>query len=771
MNILPSQFEIRLTSALNKVTEKIHEIESDEKFRENYLFLDPNLTKSRSFHSVVFDGLLAAYADMTCKLDLDEVPLEPYRQILAMRYQMPASPEDARAELLDDRDQEFDPAPVFAPEFVTIFQDTPPLSVLEVMPLWKEAVTCMADVLESDTSHDIRHRMQMYLKKTTSNFEKNYSQVENALQKNKEARTGPYTIDQLNKLWFRAEELNLSPSALKRLTNDFSRMDKMQENSGEYNSAIKPLMMILNLPWGKRTGQNYSIAETESRMNERHFGMGKIKTVIAEHIAVQRRTGKSSGKILCLDGAPGIGKTSLAETIAHATGRKLVRIALGGVNDVVDIRGHSSTYLNAQSGRIAKAMVEAGVTNPILLLDEIDKVSSRNGNVSEVADALLEALDPEQNKRFKDTFLDIEYDLSEVMFIATSNDKSKIPPALLDRMEVVNLPGYTVAEKLEIAQRHLLPRQREKTGVTESDMTLTQDALRKMIDDYVSEPGVRQLDRLIEKLCRKAAYELETTEALSVKIDSDDLNEYLGKSYADKRRTSHPDAVGVVNGLAVSGGTTGVLLPFEAVSYPGNGFAIRSTGQMGTTMKESIEVVTAWLKANASKYEGLEEAMKNVNLHIDGPDDNKKDGPSAGAALTALCLSVLTNKPLRGDVGMTGKMSLTGRILAIGGTIAKLEGAMKAGLTTVLIPQGNADDLTDASEDIKKTLKIIPVATIDDVLKYAFRESLKRPTLSLNHVAAGTTSDTPLPVPVIPPEPVPAERRLPAPSVPSPSVS
>ncbi len=745
----PSNFDIRLTTALDQLTKAIEQIEITPEFTKHYTCLKPDLTNSRNFHEVILDGLLGAYINMTYKLKVSEVPLEPYRRLLETRYKMTATLEEANSELRDARKRERNAKPVFAPEFVTIFENSPIAAVVEIMPLWKAVITCLGDVTQTEQSFSVTTRMQRYLERTVGHFEKNYVEKEDgSLQKKEDARSGEFASDELNRLMLRAENLEMSPAAMKRLRSDFERMDKMHPQSADYCSAIKPLLMILDLPWNKRTAQTFSIAEAETRMNEKHFGLDKVKRVIAEHIAVQKRTGLPGGKILCLDGAPGIGKTSLAETIAHATGRKLVRVALGGMRDVVDIRGHSSTYINAQAGRIMKAMAEAGTRNPIILLDEIDKLDSKSNNAGEVASALLEALDPEQNKRFKDTFLDIDFDLSEVMFIATSNDKSKIMPALYDRMEMINLPSYSVAEKLEIAQRHLLPRQREKTGISEANMTVTTDTLKLIIDDYVSEPGVRELDRLLEVLCRKSAYKLETGSATSLTIDEKNLSDFLGKPPLGCLKLAPPDSIGMVNGLAVAG-EIGSLLQFEAVAYEGatRGFSVKSTGRMGEVMTESVDVITSWIKANAKNY-GVQN-LDEINIHIDAPECVRKDGPSAGVAMVSVAMSVLTGKKLRGDIAMTGQMSLRGRVLEIGGTIAKLEGAMKAGMTTVLIPMANASDLAEASEDIKKALNIIPVANIDDVLKHVFSEARPK-ALTFDRLSASSVREeqAPLPVPI-----------------------
>jgi ATP-dependent Lon protease len=494
----------------------------------------------------------------------------------------------------------------------------------------------------------------------------------------------------------------------------------MASSSDSYQSRLQPLLTLLDLPWSKRAKLVGNIKETQARMDAKHAGLDKVKDVISEQIAVQMRTGNGNGKILCLDGPPGIGKTSLAHTIAYATGRPIVRFALGGVHDSHEIRGHRSTYVNATPGRIVSAMIEAGVKNPIILLDEIDKVGHTSKNASDMEAALLEVLDPEQNSTFKDTFIDTEIDLSEVLFIATSNDKSQIMPALLNRMEVVDLPAYTSAQKLDIALKHLLPKQMVKNGVSENNLAISSDAIKLMIDKYVREPGVRELERTIEKICRKAALQLESGSTPRVIVHDGNLSDFLGKAHSSSRVLTRENAVGVVNGLGVAG-NTGSVLPFEVIKMPSNGrFSIQRTGQMRDMMKESVDIISSWIRANSEKHGIKPDDLNKLELHVNAIGSMPKDGPSAGTAITSACLSALTGRALRADVAMTGEMTLGGRVRAIGGTLAKLEGAMKDGMTTVLIPKANVDDLSEASDEIRHKLKIIPVETIDEVLEHVF---------------------------------------------------
>ena len=751
----------RLQETLDELSAQIHTAEIRKDFIAAYVAQKPKLT----YTQVVCDSLLEAYIDMTIGLEEDNVPVDPCRMILALRDDKPVSYGAACQYIQDERARQMAtdyPFPTPTPGFITVFGKNPRAEVLDIMPKWKAVVTCLSDALNSDVSRGVQSRAERYSRRASGILDKEYEPHLDGLLKASDKAAGPYNNNELNYLFERAENLELPQPVMKRIKADLKRMDGMQPTSGDYNNAMHPLTVILELPWNKKTKLNYTIRETETRMDEKHAGLTDIKKIIAEHRAVQERTQSQSGKILCFNGPPGIGKTSLAETIAHATGRTLVRVALGGARDVVDIRGHSSTYVGAQAGKIIKGMVDAGVKNPLILLDELDKLGTDSGSNDGVAAALLEVLDPQQNTHFRDTFLGVDFDLSEVMFIATSNDKNKIIPALYDRMEVIDLPAYTAAEKLDIAQKHLLPKQMARAGLTGNDMVLSPDALKQIVDDYVREPGVRVLERLLEKLCRKSAYTLETSDASGILINPKNLSDFLGKPHHRKPAQLRADEAGVVNGLGVAGGI-GSTLPFEVVRYKSeNGkFGISATGQMGKVMKESIEVVTAWLKANAEKHGLTNEILNSYHLHIDAPDDMAKDGPSAGAAITVACLSALTDTPVRADLAMTGKMSLKGRVLAIGGTLAKLEGAMKDGMTTVLIPQANADDLATISTELKEALHIVCVSRIEEVIDQALR---KKP-LCLSYDAASTGPVTIEHDNTPPPRsgPVPETHRLPAP--------
>ena len=723
--------DVRLKEALDNLVSIIDTIERKQEFIDAYVMLDPDLVDGRNFRQVAFDSLLDTYIDATFALEKDDIPLEPYRILLEMRDQKKVSLRTARADFERERGiQMEDDYPFKEPECLSIFGNKPRIELIDVMPAWKRAAAALADTFRTDHALRVDDRMQRLLNRVTHQFDRRYETHEGLLQEKKNARKGDYNSDELNMLVLRAEDKELPPAAMKHLHSQLKLMDGMLETSGDYKSLLRALETLVSLPWNRQSRLISDIEETELRLDEKHYGLDKAKDIIAEHVAVQQRTGNSSGKVLCFNGAPGIGKTSLAQAIAYATGRTLVRIALGGVRDSVAIRGHSSTYTGALPGRIVKGLIEAGVKNPLFLLDEIDKVGTGNGDNPDVESALLEVIDPEQNSHFRDTYVDVEFDLSDVLFIATSNDKWNIMPALRDRMEVVDLPSYTSEKKLKIAQYHLLPQQMEKAGLSQDDISIPDETLKAIISKYVREPGVRELERLIEKICRKVAYKLEREDVDEiVEVKESDLTDYLGKPRIYSDMLTHKDSVGVSNGLGVAG-SFGSVLPFEAIKMEGkDGLKIKRTGQMKEVMQESIDVVTSWIKANAKNHGVKPDDLEKIELHVDAVGDGAKDGPSAGIALLSACMSAIKDEPLRANLAMTGKLTLGGRVRAIGGTIEKLEGAMREGITTVLIPQANMRDLSDASDEIRSKLQIIPVETAEDVLKHVFATQVAAPKL------------------------------------------
>ena len=474
--------------------------------------------------------------------------------------------------------------------------------------------------------------------------------------------------------------------------------------------------VLVGLPWSKKTKIKHDLAYAEEVLNEDHYGLEKVKDRILEYLAVQQRVDKVKAPILCLVGPPGVGKTSLGQSVAKATGRKYVRMALGGMRDEAEIRGHRRTYIGSMPGKVLQSLSKVGTRNPLFLLDEIDKLGMDfRGDPSS---ALLEVLDPEQNHTFSDHYVEVDFDLSDVMFVATSNSMN-IPPALLDRMEVIRLAGYTEDEKLAIAQRYLLPKQKKNNGVADDELDVTEDAVRGIIRYYTREAGVRSLERELSKICRKVVKGQQLGQLKGkVVIGEDNLNEYLGVRKYDFGRAEKADQVGQVVGLAYTE-FGGDLLTIEAAVMPGKGNILR-TGQLGDVMKESVEAARSVVRSRARRLGIKDEMFDKRDLHIHVPDGaTPKDGPSAGIAMTTAMVSALAGIPVRADVAMTGEITLRGEVTAIGGLKEKLLAALRGGIKTVMIPEENVKDLQDIPAAAKDRLEIVPVRWIDQVLKLA----------------------------------------------------
>lgn len=506
----------------------------------------------------------------------------------------------------------------------------------------------------------------------------------------------------------------MSKEATEKAKSELKKLKLMGANSAEANVVRNYLDTMLGLPWSKRTKINHDLAKAAEILDEDHYGLEKVKERIVEYLAVQSRVKKVRSPILCLVGAPGVGKTSLGQSIARATGRKFVRMALGGVRDESEIRGHRRTYVGSMPGRILQSINKAGVNNPLFLLDEVDKMGMDYRG--DPAAALLEVLDPEQNNTFQDHYLEVEYDLSDVMFIATSNSMN-IPAPLLDRMEVIFLSGYTEDEKVHIAQNHLIPKQMKLNGVKENELEIGQDALVDIVRNYTREAGVRGLEKEISKICRKVVKDflLKKTSG-KVVVNSKNLSDFVGvKRYSFGVRNKQ-DLVGQVTGLAWTE-VGGDLLTIEVATMPGKG-AITRTGSLGDVMKESIEAARTVVRSRASQLGISYKQISETDIHVHFPEGAiPKDGPSAGSAITLGLVSALTDIPVRADVAMTGEITLRGEVLPIGGLKEKLLAALRGGIKTVLIPEENIKDLEEVPANVKDGLNILPVRTIDQVLE------------------------------------------------------
>ncbi|KNZ32089.1 MAG: DNA-binding protein [Methylibium sp. NZG] len=504
--------------------------------------------------------------------------------------------------------------------------------------------------------------------------------------------------------------------ARKKVDGELKKLKLMSPMSAEATVVRNYIDTLINLPWSKKTKIKHDLTFAEAVLNEDHHGLEKVKDRILEYLAVQQRVDKVKAPILCLVGPPGVGKTSLGQSVARATGRKFVRMALGGVRDEAEIRGHRRTYIGSMPGKVLQSLSKVGTRNPLFLLDEIDKLGMDfRGDPSS---ALLEVLDPEQNHTFSDHYVEVDFDLSDTMFIATSNSMN-IPPALLDRMEVIRLSGYTEDEKTNIALRYLLPKQAKNNGVKPEEMEVTESAVRGIIRYYTREAGVRSLEREISKICRKVVKSIQLKQvAGKVIVVEDNLNDYLGVRKFDYGQAEKKNQVGQVVGLAWTE-VGGDLLTIEAAVMPGKGQIIR-TGQLGDVMKESVEAARSVVRSRARRLGIKDEMFEKRDIHIHVPDGaTPKDGPSAGAAMTTAFVSALTGIPVRADVAMTGEITLRGEVTAIGGLKEKLLAAHRGGIKTVMIPEENVKDLQEIPENVKNHLEIVPVRWIDRVLEVA----------------------------------------------------
>lgn len=524
--------------------------------------------------------------------------------------------------------------------------------------------------------------------------------------------------EELSEYRRKISELKLSPESEKKLLKDVDRMEHTPPNSPDAAVTRNYLDQILSLPWNERTEETRDLQYAEEILNRDHYGLEKVKERILEHLAVHCMTDGKTNNIICLAGPPGTGKTSIARSIAESLNRKYVRISLGGVHDEADIRGHRKTYIGAMPGRIMDAMRQAESKNPLILLDEIDKMGADfKGDPSA---ALLEVLDREQNHAFRDHYMEIPFDLSEVMFLMTANSLSEIPAPLLDRIELIEVSGYTEEEKLEIAKRYLLPKQLKRQGLTKSKANVTDDALLELIQHYTRESGVRQLEREIEGLLRKAAKAILCGEKKSIRISRKNLFNYIGKQKFRYDLKNDQDEVGVVRGLAWTqvGGDT---LSVEVSVMPGTG-KVELTGKLGDVMKESAMTAVSYIRSRSEELHIGKNFYKENDLHIHVPEGAvPKDGPSAGITIATAVASALTNRPVRCDVAMTGEITLRGRVLPIGGLKEKSLAAYRAGIRTIIIPNENEADLEEIPESIRNEIQFIPVRDADHVLKKALK--------------------------------------------------
>lgn len=563
---------------------------------------------------------------------------------------------------------------------------------------------------------NIERRIQNRVRNQIEKNQKEYYLNEQMKAIQKELKQKDDNSKEIEELSAKIKESSMSEEARKVAEKELARMEKMMPQSPEASVIRTYIEWLLDLPWKKLTKDNLDLVRAKEILDEDHYGLEKVKERIIEYLAVLSRVKKIKGPILCFIGPPGVGKTSIAKSVARSLGRNFVRISMGGVRDEAEIRGHRRTYIGSMPGKIIQSMKKAGSSNPVFILDEIDKMGSDwRGDPSA---ALLEVLDPEQNYAFGDHYLDVDYDLSDVMFITTANTLNNIPNTLLDRLEIIRFSGYTDEEKLLIAKKFLIKKQMKDHGLKEEELTIDDSAIKEVIASYTREAGVRNLNREMANLCRKSAKELALEKKDSIKITDKNVEKYLGVPHYEREKISE-NGIGVVTGLAWTevGGET---LTIEVNKMKGKGM-LNLTGQLGNVMKESVQAAFTYVKSSAKKLGIKENMFRTTDFHVHVPEGAvPKDGPSAGLAMATALASVCMNKPVRKKLAMTGEITLRGRALAIGGLKEKVLAAYREGIDMVLFPEANKKDLVDIPENVKKKIKMIPVKHMDEVIKYAF---------------------------------------------------
>ena len=638
--------------------------------------------------------------------------LNEFESYLQLNKKIPADVLGA-LQRIDDADRLADTMAAHIPVTVRHKQ-----SVLELADV-QERLEYLLGMMESEADIlQVEKRIRGRVKKQMEKSQRNYylSEQIKAIRKEMDDGESEDTIDEVEQLRQKVDAAGMPTDVREKVESELQKLKMMSAMSAEATVVRSYVEWMLQVPWHKRTKVKKDIAKAQQVLDADHYGLERVKERILEYLAVQARLNKIKGPILCLVGPPGVGKTSLGQSIANATGRKYVRMALGGVRDEAEIRGHRKTYIGALPGKLIQKMAKVGVKNPLFLLDEIDKMSSDMRG--DPASALLEVLDPEQNTTFNDHYLEVDYDLSDVMFVATSNSMN-IPGPLLDRMEVIRLSGYTEDEKLNIAMRHLLQKQIERNGLKKGELTIEENAILDIIRYYTREAGVRGLEREISKICRKAVKNLLVNPKVkSIIVNSDNLHDYLGVKRFEFGKADTQNRVGEVTGLAWTE-VGGDLLTIETASVVGKG-KLTFTGSLGDVMKESIQAAMTVVRARAEKLGINSEFHEKRDIHIHVPDGaTPKDGPSAGIAMCTALVSCLTGNPVRADVAMTGEISLRGKVLPIGGLKEKLLAAHRGGIKTVLIPKDNVKDLEEIPDNVKENLAIHAVETIDEVLGLA----------------------------------------------------
>ena len=586
----------------------------------------------------------------------------------------------------------------------------------------RECLEHILGIMESEIDLlQVEKRLRGRVKKQMEKSQREYYLNEQMKAIQKELGEMDDVPNEMEELQQKVDQAGMPKESRAKAESELKKLRMMSPMSAEATVVRNYIDWLVQVPWKKRSRVVKDLTKAESILEADHYGLEKVKERILEYLAVQQRINKVKGPILCLVGPPGVGKTSLGESIARATNRKFVRMSLGGVRDEAEVRGHRRTYIGSMPGKVIQGMKKAGTSNPLFLLDEIDKLGADwRGDPSS---ALLEVLDPEQNHTFQDHYLEVDYDLSDVMFVCTANTM-RMPGPLMDRMEVIRIPGYTEDEKIEIAKRHLIAKQISENGLKDKEWSITDSGLRDLIRYYTREAGVRSLEREIANLARKAVKEIAVEkDVTSIKVTVKNLDKYAGIRKFRFGETEADDLVGVVTGLAWTE-VGGELLTVEALLVPGKG-KITITGKLGDVMQESVQAANAYVRSRAAEF-GIEPPLfERRDIHIHVPEGAvPKDGPSAGVAMITSMVSVLTQNPIRKDVAMTGEITLRGRVLPIGGLKEKLLAALRGGVKTVIIPKDNEKDLADIPDNVKNGMEIIPAATVDEVLEHAMSRPL-----------------------------------------------
>ncbi|MCL1991259.1 MAG: endopeptidase La [Defluviitaleaceae bacterium] len=588
---------------------------------------------------------------------------------------------------------------------------------LSIVDVSERLNTILEDIEAEKQAIELENKINNEMRKNVEQHQKDYILREKVKAIHKELGDEASTNAAVEKFRTRLKKAGMPKHAAKKVEEEIKRFEMTPTQAADSGVLRNYIEWMLDIPWSKVTRDKKDLAFAEETLDDQHYGLEKVKDRILEYLAVKVMTGKTPPAILCLSGPPGVGKTSLAKSIATSLGRKFVKMSLGGVRDEAEIRGHRRTYIGSMPGRIIQGMKKAGTINPVFLLDEIDKMASDFRG--DPGAALLEVLDPEQNANFSDHYLEEEYDLSKVLFIATANDLSRIPGPLRDRMDIITVSSYTEIEKFEIAKRHLIEKQMEAHGLNETQLVFENESIVEMIQYYTKEAGVRQLERTIAEVCRKSARQLlMTEEKFTIGLNGEKLVEMLGKHKFVYNLADQEDQVGAVTGLAYTQ-AGGDILPIEVAYFKGAG-KIVLTGKLGDVMKESARIAVSYVRSRAQEFEIDEELFEKNDIHIHVPDGaTPKDGPSAGITMTTAIISAFTGQKVRRDVGMTGEVTLRGRVGAIGGLKEKSISAHRSGIKTIVIPKENEKDIDDIPQTVQNELTIVPVTTIDEVLATA----------------------------------------------------